>query len=103
MSTSSGYPVVYCPDHPRAWSTGYIYAHVVVAESQIGRLLRHGEEVHHRNENKFDFSPGNLEVKASHSEHAKLHARLAVMVVKRCPWCGCEFERRRPSMFRSVV
>ena len=96
MSTSTGYPVVYCPDHPRAWSTGYIHAHVVVAESKIGRLLLKGEVVHHIDENKFNFEPSNLEVKSSPSEHAKMHAKHGqTMISANCKWCGNEFKRRK--------
>lgn len=47
--------------------------HVVIAEWKIGRALCSGEVVHHRDENKLNNEPGNLEV-MTHSEHARLHA-----------------------------
>lgn len=49
------------------------HAHRVVAEEKIGRPLEKGEVVHHKDENKLNNDPDNLEVLESQSEHAKLH------------------------------
>ena len=49
------------------------HAHRVVAEAMIGRKLRPGEVVHHKDENRLNYSEDNLEVLASQKEHAKLH------------------------------
>lgn len=92
MSTSTGYPVVYCPDHPRAWSTGYVYAHTVVAEQSLGRLLLRSEIVHHENEDKSDYSPGNLKVK-TRSKHAKDHHPTWAISTLICAYCEKSFER----------
>lgn len=43
--------------------------HRKVAEAQIGRKLRKGEDVDHLNENKSDNRPGNLHVKP-HGAHS---------------------------------
>lgn len=95
MSMAAGYPCVYCPDHPRAWSTGYIHAHVVVAEQREGRLLCRGEVVHHKNENKFDFSPHNLEITTA-NEHSRHHAKRGrTMVELTCLECGQKFIREK--------
>jgi hypothetical protein len=51
------------------------HIHRIVAERKLGRPLRPGEVVHHKNEDKTDFRPDNLEVLASQSEHAALHAK----------------------------
>ena len=72
LSTSTGYRVVYCPDHPRAWSTGYVYVHQVVAEMKMGRLLEDGEVCHHKDEDKFNNSPENIEV-TTRPKHAQEH------------------------------
>lgn len=50
------------------------HEHRVVAESMLGRPLEPGEIVHHKNRKKRDNAPENLEVLASQSDHAKLHA-----------------------------
>lgn len=49
------------------------HTHRVVAERKLGRALRRGEIVHHRDHNKLNNHPDNLEVLASQSEHARHH------------------------------
>lgn len=49
------------------------HAHRVIAELVIGRPLRRGEIVHHRDGNKLNNDPTNLEVLQSQSEHASIH------------------------------
>lgn len=94
VSTSSGYPTVYCPDHPRAWPTGHVHIHRIIAELTVGRLLKDGEVVHHINEDKDDFSPENLQILANNSEHQKLHARPATVIYANCLECRVSFTRR---------
>ena len=48
------------------------HIHRVVAEQKIGRPLRRGEIVHHKDENRHNNSPDNLEV-MTQSKHARLH------------------------------
>lgn len=68
------YLAAYVPDHPKADKNGYVAHHRVVAENKLGRLLRDGEEVHHKNRDRKDNSEDNLEVMPG-VEHRKLHAR----------------------------
>lgn len=69
--TEAGYVEVRLPGHPHA-RNGRVMEHVVVAEDMLGRSLRPDEHVHHRNGNKRDNTPSNLQVLTA-SEHAKLH------------------------------
>ena len=71
--TSHGYVLVRQPVHPRAFSNGYVYEHIIVAEEALGRMLGHGEIVHHRNGDKADNRPENLEVLASIRHHRAQH------------------------------
>lgn len=57
-----GYVLIYMPEHPRAKSNGYVREHTVVMEKMIGRCLYPNEQVHHKNANKEDNRPKNLEL-----------------------------------------
>lgn len=58
----SGYVLVYLPDHPKAKSNGYVREHIVVMENKIKRPLLKHENVHHKNGDKTDNRPDNLEL-----------------------------------------
>ena len=58
----AGYVMVRAPGHPRATSGPYVFEHILVAEDLLGRHLRDGETVHHRNGVRDDNRPGNLEL-----------------------------------------
>lgn len=70
---SNGYVLVKRPEHPSADSRGYVYEHRLVAERMLGRALLPGEEVHHRDGNKHNNTPGNLEVAPSRHHHQVHH------------------------------
>ena len=59
--------------YPRYSDTGEL-VHRKVAEKKIGRTLRPHEVVHHKDDNKGNFSRDNLRV-TSRSYHSKLHAK----------------------------
>lgn len=70
---SRGYTYVLRPEHPRAGRSGYVKRANLVMEKTLGRLLRKDEMVHHKNEDKSDDSPSNLEV-MTRGQHQHLHA-----------------------------
>ena len=49
------------------------HAHRVMAEKKLGRKLKPGEIVHHKDGDKQNYSPENLEILESQSVHIKLH------------------------------
>lgn len=73
---SNGYVLIRVgKDHPLADVRGYAYEHRLVASDVLGRLVLPTEQVHHRNENKTDNRPENLEVVATIAEHRVRHRK----------------------------
>ena len=72
---TGGYVWVYCPSHPRARKDGYFYEHVLVAEKMLGRFLEPGEVVHHKDEDRTNNSPENLEIFKNNGKHTSFHAQ----------------------------
>ena len=69
-----GYRKVLIPSHPRADGKGYVFEHIIVAEAAIGRPLKAGEEIHHKDFNRQNNAASNLIVCATHAEHMRYHA-----------------------------
>lgn len=62
------------PEHPNADANGNVREHVKVMSDVLGRPLRKGELVHHKDENKQNNHPSNLEIKTP-AQHAADHGR----------------------------
>lgn len=69
----SAYVMVYLPDDPMANSRGAVYEHRLVARDMVlGRPLKPGEVVHHKDRDGTNNEPSNLQV-MTQAEHAALH------------------------------
>lgn len=71
----NGYVMLLKRDHPKSNYGGYVREHILVMEEFIGRYVKEGEIVHHRNSNKVDNRLENLML-ISDSEHRKIHAEM---------------------------
>lgn len=69
-----GYEYFMDKAHPLASKSGRVWYHRHVASVKIGRWVLPEEVVHHKDDNRANNSPDNLEVWASQSEHASHHA-----------------------------
>lgn len=60
--TSEGYKVIYSKGHPNAKKDGRMLEHRFIMSELLGRPLLDNENVHHKNGNKLDNRPENLEL-----------------------------------------
>lgn len=71
---SNGYVKVCLGEgHPDADQRGYVYEHRLIASRMLGRSLLPGEIVHHKDGDKANNDPSNLEVKPSRAHHQAEH------------------------------
>lgn len=72
---SSGYILVRVgKEHHLADVRGYAYEHRLVAEKKLGRKLRRGEIVHHKDGDKANNAARNIEVLPTIHHHRREHA-----------------------------
>lgn len=72
--TKNGYKKILIPSHPRADGKGYVFEHIIIIESVLGRSLLQNEVTHHIDGNKLNNSPENLSTFSNNAEHIKYHA-----------------------------
>lgn len=93
-----GYIEVYQPNHPFARKGNRrVLEHRLVMEQMIGRYLEPGEVVHHKNGDKQDNRPENLELFANNGDH------LAATLVGQCPKWTEDGKRRIQEGVRKAV
>lgn len=79
-----GYVHIYRPEHPHA-NHGYVREHVLVMEEKLGRYLERHERVHHKDGNRSNNNPDNLELwKVKAKDPSGVRA-----ADYHCPGCRC--------------
>lgn len=73
--TSHGYMLVKHPLHPKAFSNGYVYEHILMAENALGHVLPLNALVHHVNEIKHDNRNSNFVICEDDAYHQLIHSR----------------------------
>jgi flagellar basal body rod protein FlgC len=69
----NGYWCIKANGHPRAFDRDYYYEHILVVEKRLGRYLDTSREVvHHKDGNRLNNEPHNLELK-TRSSHSQYH------------------------------
>lgn len=101
----NGYYQYYWPEHHLANNTGTVSEHTLVAEDMLGRPLKRGEVVHHKDKHRTNNSYDNLMVFKTLGDHTayhngcdiKLDGDVYVAIRKEntiCPICGKEKSTR---------
>lgn len=76
---SARYLVTTSHGHPRASAANQVYAHILVAEKALGKLLPFGAEVHHVDRNARNNENSNLVICEDRQYHFLLHRRQRIV------------------------
>lgn len=89
---ADGYVELFIPNHPRTRANGYVFEHIIILEKKIGRSLLSGEETHHKDEDRQNNLPENLQL-VTHMEHLMIHGATREKHGKYliCPVCQKSF------------
>ena len=68
-----GYKKLLIHNHPRSDKKGYVFEHIIIAETILGRELNKDEVCHHIDGNKLNNSVNNIRVFNNNVEHIKFH------------------------------
>ena len=104
-TTSGKYIKLFRPHHKFAIAGKYVYEHRYEMELQLGRYLKKGEVVHHKNKNTHDNRIENLELFESSSKHNR-ERHFSDMSKRRCITCKSKktrIRKGRPSWSRHPV
>lgn len=71
--TPTGYIKLYRPENPMADKRGEVYEHRLVMSQIIGRPLKSNEHVHHKDGDRSNNLPENLQIFRNQSMHNRLH------------------------------
>jgi hypothetical protein len=83
-----GYMLQWAPNHPFANSHGEVCQHRLVVELRLGRFLEPHERVHHKNGDRTDNRPENLEL----WKRKRPHPAGVRQSDYHCPGCRCDHE-----------
>lgn len=72
---SKGYILTKLRNHPRTDKRGYVFEHILVMESHLGRYLQGEECIHHKDGNPRNNNLNNLQLCRDNSEHKLIHRR----------------------------
>ncbi len=73
VKNSSGYIMIYSPEHPSCDSHRYVQEHRLIMEKYLGRHLKREEVIHHINEIRDDNRIENLYLFSNDSLHLCYH------------------------------
>lgn len=95
---SGGYVKIWRPNHPRADKNHYVPEHILIMEQKLGRYIRLGEWIHHKDHDRQNNDIKNLQL-VDYIEHRNIHTDEMAEVRNIICWrCG-SIRTRKMSIF----